>query len=134
MGSSFGKTYGYGHAQVDRRRPQAFGTCDRCGIQYQRKDLRYQFDFQGGASMTNLQLLVCHSCYDKPAQFNKLLVIPPDPLPVPNSRPEPYETDFTNVRMLQNGLENGSTPRILEDETQYRIPDNSVNDADEPGP
>jgi hypothetical protein len=42
-----------------------------------------------------LRILVCQSCMDKPQENIRTIVIPPDPLPVVNPRPEDY-TDADN--------------------------------------
>lgn len=123
----------HGRARVDPSDPAAWGSCDQCSLNYNLKDLRFQYQWQG-TTLINQRFLVCERCWDKPAPFLKTIIIPPDPKPVLNPRPEPYNTDENSVRMTMNGTENGVNPRILENEIQYRIPDNSVTDSDEPGP
>jgi hypothetical protein len=46
--------------------------------------------------LQNLRLLVCCECLDKPQPALKTIVIPPDPLPVLNSRPENYAVTMPN--------------------------------------
>lgn len=81
----------HARAEVDIRDPQAFATCDRCGIQYNLEDLTWQLDFRGKQLM-NLRLLVCSRCTDRPAAFTQPVILPPDPDPVFNARPE-YSID-----------------------------------------
>lgn len=79
-----------GRARVSARRPSALGICDRCGFTYNLKDLRWQYQW-AGAHLQNLRLLVCeNTCLDIPQEQLRSIIIPPDPLPVFNPRPEQY--------------------------------------------
>ena len=82
------------HSQfsVDPDNPQATGICGRCGFAFQLNTLSFQNQW-AGPSLLNTNLLVCDRCLDKPAPFLKTLVLPPDPTPVLNARPEPYSID-----------------------------------------
>jgi hypothetical protein len=86
----------HGRATVNTSSPKAFGICDRCGILYNLRQLRWQFDFAGPV-LQNLRLLVCDHCYDKPQEQNKPVLVPPDPLPVPNARPQNYAAAETGT-------------------------------------
>lgn len=79
-----------GRAKVSQTWPEAFGVCDFCGFQYNLKDLRWEMDWRG-PRITNLRFLVCETCLDKP-QMNgqRTYILPPDPVPVMNARPEMY--------------------------------------------
>lgn len=90
-----------GRARVSARRPQALGVCDRCGFVVNHKDLRWQFEYQG-MQLQNLNILVC-DCYDIPNPNLKTIVLPPDPLPVLNPRPEPYSVEVPNYRVTEDG-------------------------------
>jgi len=83
-----------GHAKVDTQHPEAFGICDRCSFQYNLTDLTWQFDWRGN-QLTNLRVLVCLSCNDTPQQQLRPVIIPPDPIPIPDARPEPYDEDYS---------------------------------------
>lgn len=50
--------------------------------------------------MQNLRILVCRDCYDKPQEQLRSIVIPPDPMPVINARPEWFIADETDNRSL----------------------------------
>lgn len=52
-----------------------------------------------GAGIYNKRILVCEKCYDTPQQQLKVIVIPPDPLPVLNARPPDYVDAETNYRV-----------------------------------
>lgn len=77
----------HGHARVDPSDPQAFAVCDRCGFWWNRADLRWQYQYRGN-SLVSLRLLVCERCLDEPHEFARPAVLPPDPLPIPDPRPE----------------------------------------------
>jgi hypothetical protein len=118
----------HGPAEVDPDSPRAWATCDRCGWITNHYKLGWQYQYAGTA-LINKQILVCQSCMDIPAPFMKTIIIPADPKPIMNARPEPYAIDQTQVRMVQDG-----TPRVTEDEEDYRLPDSSVTDANEDTP
>jgi len=81
-----------GHATTDPSAPEAFGICDRCGFTYNlARDLPWQFDFRG-PRLANLRLRICRPCQDTPWEFYKPIVVPPDPLPVLNPRPQQTNT------------------------------------------
>jgi hypothetical protein len=88
-----------GRARVNPRAPEAFGRCDRCGFWWNLRNLQYQYDYQGGPRLVNLRLRVCPPCYDKPAEFLKPLILPPDPLPVVDPRTEPFAYDNSNTNV-----------------------------------
>jgi hypothetical protein len=79
-----------GKARINSRNPQAAAVCDRCGGVYNHVDLHFQHDW-AGASMVNKQLLVCNNCMDKPQQQLRAIVLPADPVPIINPRPQQYD-------------------------------------------
>lgn len=52
--------------------------------------LQWQWDWQQGPRLKNLRILVCPDCYDKPQENGRTIVLPPDPIPIKNARPENY--------------------------------------------
>ncbi len=80
----------HGDAQVSARSPRALGVCDRCGFLKNHDELRWQFDWQQGPRLFNLRILVCRSCEDQPQENGRTIVLPPDPVPIANPRPEDY--------------------------------------------
>lgn len=85
-----------GRARISARSPEAAGRCDRCGFIVSWRDLSWQYDWAGG-TLQNFRLLVCERCYDTPQDQNRSLVLPSDPPPIVNARPEDYqaaETDY----------------------------------------
>lgn len=87
-----------GRARASATSPQAFSVCQRCGIWYNRVELRAQWDWRG-ASLQNLYLFVCPRCYDTPQMQLRAIVLPPDPVPVYQPFTEPYLADETNYRV-----------------------------------
>lgn len=80
----------HGRARVDPTNPSAFGVCDRCGLLYNLNDLVWQFEFRGN-QLVNLQIRVCtQTCLDKPQEQLRPQILPADPVPRWQPRPENY--------------------------------------------
>lgn len=80
----------YTNATINSQSPQALATCDRCGFVHNHKELDWQYDW-AGPRLQNQGLLVCDSCMDVPQQNGRrTFIIPPDPVPIKNPRPDPY--------------------------------------------
>ncbi len=97
-----------GRARVNARNPQAAAVCDRCGGVYNHVDLSWQYDW-AGAGMINKRLLVCRSCTDTPQQQLRSIVLPADPMPVMNARPQNYVDAATDIRTTQGNTVNFKT-------------------------
>lgn len=82
----------HGPAQVNPDNPRAWATCDRCGWITNHYKLQWQYQW-AGFKLNNLRILVCDRCLDKPAQFLQAIILPPDPPPLFNVRPEPFALD-----------------------------------------
>lgn len=87
-----------GRAHTSANRPEAFGVCDRCGIWFQRNTLAFQFDWRG-VTLQNLRILVCDRCLDTPQEQLRAIVLPADPVPIVQPRPELYAVDETDFRV-----------------------------------
>lgn len=81
-----------GRARTSMRNPRAHAICDRCGFRYNHDELRFQFDW-AGTSLINKQILVCQRCIDKPQQQLRAIILPADPVPIRNPRPEYYDEE-----------------------------------------
>lgn len=113
-----------GRARTNPKAPQAHAICDRCGFRYNHVDLKWQYDWRG-ASLMNIRLLVCNTCYDEPQQQLRAIVVPADPVPIDQPRLQDFATAETNTRATsgQNTVNpitgipviNGDT-RITEDD------------------
>lgn len=82
----------HGRAKVSVTQPRAFGVCDRCSFLYNLDALQWQYQWVG-TNLQNIRMLVCDSCYDTPQEQLKRILLPPDPVPVKNARPENYVSD-----------------------------------------
>ena len=80
------------NAQVDPSNPRAWGTCDRCGFIWNLYRLDYQFEWQG-PELQNTRYRVCPICEDVPFQHNRPIVVPLDPEPVADPRPQQYAVE-----------------------------------------
>lgn len=82
----------HGQARVNPSNPEAFAICDRCGGLRNHVDLAFQFDYRG-EQLKNTGRLVCRPCTDIPQEQLRPRIIPPDPPPIMNARPENYAVD-----------------------------------------
>ena len=91
--------------EVDPDNPRAEGICDRCGFRFNLYKLQYQYAFQGSTMPQNTRFLVCGrpGCLDPLNPQDTPNILPPDPLPVFNARPEPYLLDEASYLTTQDG-------------------------------
>jgi len=82
----------HGRAKVNPSAPVSFAVCDRCGFWHSITDLTWQFQWSG-PNLQNLRLLVCPTCLDTPQPQLKPRILPPDPMPTLNARPENFLID-----------------------------------------
>lgn len=82
----------HGRARVNPTNPEHFAICDKCGFLFNGVDLSFQFDYRG-MQLKNTGRLSCSSCLDRPQEQLRPRLIPPDPMPIMNARPEPYAID-----------------------------------------
>ena len=80
-----------GRARISARRPEAKAICDSCGFMYSLADLRARQQW-AGMKLQTFNMLVCRTCWDVPNQQLRTIILPPDPMPVFNPRPERYST------------------------------------------
>ena len=75
-----------------------------------------------GSQLQNLRLLVCDTCLDVPQQQLRSIVLPPDPLPVFNPRPENFAADNNDYRTTQDGqtrVTQDDQPRVTQENGDY---------------
>lgn len=89
--------------EVNPENPAAEGICDRCGFRWNLKNLRWQYNYMGSTMLQNQRLLVCYKCYDLPNPQDMPIILPPDPEPIYNARPEPYTLDETDWLSTPDG-------------------------------
>lgn len=103
-----------GRARVSARNPKSLAVCQRCGIWYNRVDLKFQMDWRG-AQLQNLYILVCNHCYDEPQQQLRAITLPADPVPIYYPSVEDFATAETDYRSL-------AEPTVLDPRTGIPIP------------
>lgn len=104
----------YGRAEVNSDHPRAFAVCDRCGIWSNLYKLRWQMQWNA-TQLYNQRILVCDSCYDTPQEQLRAVILPPDPPPLTNIRPEFFradEVDFMQTQDKQNILTQDAVPIV----------------------
>lgn len=79
--------------EVDSENPRAEGVCARCGFRWNLDKLQWQYAYQGSTMPQNTRMLVCPNHIDELNPQDTPVILPPDPLPVFNARPEPYVLD-----------------------------------------
>ena len=73
-------------------RPEAWGTDDRTGFVGNQRNLCWQYEW-GGQKLINLKILTYPEFLDKPQRQLGTIIIPADPVPILNARPEQYLID-----------------------------------------
>ncbi len=93
----------HGRAHADRRNPSAWGICDSCGFLFDKSDLQYQYIWAGTRTV-NTTSLRCDKCLDELQEQLRVIVLPADPTPVDDPRPEqsqinnnPYTSIGSNI-------------------------------------
>lgn len=114
----------HGHVYLDPFAPRAQARCDRCGFWWSLRDLSYQNQWSG-TQIINTGLLVCGKCLDDLQPQLKAVILPPDPPPVLNARPEPYKYDETDWLTTEDGNKittEEDVPIITQDPNPDRVP------------
>ncbi len=89
-----------GRAAIDPSAPEAVGVCDRCGQLYNLRDLRYQPVIAGTSTLIT-RLRVCTvTCLDELNEQERVVRVPPDPMPVSDPRVENFAVDEKNFLQL----------------------------------
>lgn len=84
---------------VNRHSPRAQAVCDRCGRWWNRYKLQFQTEWYG-ARVQNTNFLVCDPCLDELQEQLRVIVLPADPTPIGNPRPERYTVDNNPISPL----------------------------------
>lgn len=92
----------HGRASVNPASPRAFGICDRCGFWSNLCTFTWQHQWAGNM-LQNLRILVCSQCLDVPQQQLRSIILPADPQPVFNSRPEFFDAAQNDYRVTKDG-------------------------------
>ena len=89
-------------ARTDATSPRAWSTSDRTGFIGNHEDQQWQFDW-AGFKLRNKHILVNPDELDVPQRQLGAIIIPPDPLPIINARPENYMIDEETYRVTEDG-------------------------------
>lgn len=114
----------HGRARVDLYKPQAFAVCDSCGFLHNHVDLKWQFEY-AGLQLQNMRMLKCPKCLDIPQIQLQPIILPADPVPIMNARPQDYTTAETDWRVTQD-----DAIRITQDDKK-RVVQSSATQAEE---
>ncbi len=115
-------------AEVNPDNPNMWARCDRCGFITNSNKMVFQWDYRGTPSPINTRILTCGrpTCLDEPQIQNSPIILSPDPEPVFNARPYPYEISEASFLLTEDG-----SVITTEDGTYLEtgIPDPSSNAA-----
>lgn len=92
--------------EVSAQYPRALAICDRCGARYNHFQLSWQYQW-AGPRLRNVRILVCETCLDTPQEQLRTIILPPDPMPIMNPRPEASVQDLNPL----SGI--GMSPNLL---------------------
>lgn len=101
-------------AAVDPSAPAAWATDDRSGFIGNQRNLKWQREW-AGTQLINKRILVYEDMYDTPQRQLGTIILPPDPTPIMNARPEQYSIDEQTFRIQMNGVQRllmDGTPRL----------------------
>lgn len=89
-------------AEVDPSSPRAWATSDRNGMINNHDKMQWQWDW-AGTSLINKRILVSPDELDVPQEQLRTIILPIDPPPIINARPEPYFIDEETQRRESDG-------------------------------
>ena len=75
---------------IDVKSPRSVAVCDGCGMWTMHAHSVEKMEDRGGSVPVGTNLYVCGVCDDVPNPYYSKLVLPPDPVPIKNPRPENY--------------------------------------------
>lgn len=91
------------NAEVDIDAPVMWAVCARCGMLWNINKLQWQFAYQGSSMPQNTRQLVCPKHLDPLNPQDTPLILSPDPEPVFNARPYPYEISESSWLLTEDG-------------------------------
>ncbi len=97
-------------ARTNPSSPRAWGTSDRNGMLNNHENLHWQWEW-AGQKLVNKMILVSADELDKPQRQLGTFILPPDPTPIMNARPERYDIDEEPVS-LRTTI-NGAVRRVF---------------------
>ena len=103
-------------ARTNASAPEAWASDDKSGFVGNQRDLCWQYEW-AGTKLINKRVLCFPDQLDIPNRQLGSIILPPDPVSIPNARPEPYPIDELWERMMESGKNQGGMPRYLEAST-----------------
>lgn len=100
-------------ARTNAAAPEAWATDDKSGFVGNQRDLCWQFEWQG-TKLINKRILCYPDQLDIPNRQLGTIILPPDPVSIPNARPEPYPIDELWEQMMETATGLGAMPMYLE--------------------
>lgn len=124
-------------ARTDASHPRAWATSDRNGMISNQVDLRWQFEW-AGTQLINKRILVSQDELDIPNRQLGTIILPPDPVSIPNARIEPYPIDevwprIQEISTIQEGA-SANSGTVGPNDAQPRYLEISTNAANYPDP
>lgn len=83
------------HVTIDESYPEALGICDYTGFVHLRRDLVQQMEYRGNGLVWT-GLYVGKDYADIPNEQQRPPILPPDPIPVQNPRPQQQQNIIWN--------------------------------------
>jgi hypothetical protein len=106
-------------ARTNATAPEAWATDDKSGFVGNQRDLCWQYDW-AGTQLINKRILCFRDQLDEPQRQLGTIILPPDPVSIPNARPEPYPIDEVWEIMCESATNSGGNnalPLYLEAST-----------------
>lgn len=88
------------YVRTNQTDPEAYGICDLCGLRFNHRDLRWNFEWSG-IKLYNTHSLRCWRCVDVPQEQLRTIILPPDPPPIINARTENFYYEEQTVLIAQ---------------------------------
>lgn len=92
-------------AEVNPDNPNMWARCDRCSQITNIDKMVFQWDYRGTPQPVNTRILTCGrpQCLDIPQVQNSPIILSPDPEPVFNARPYPYDISEASLLLTEDG-------------------------------
>jgi hypothetical protein len=98
-------------ARTDPESPRAWATDDRSGFIVNHEDMEWEVDWRG-TQLERDGLLVAPDFIDEPQPQLRTLILPEDPPPILNARPEPYHIDAAPPLLTAEAGDNPAGPTV----------------------
>ena len=103
-------------ARTDPQSPRAWATSDRNGMIGNHQNLCWQYQWTG-SGLINTRVLVHEDELDIPQRQLGVVIIPPDPPPIMNARPEQYAIDEVWPMLMEIKTSYDEIPMYFEQST-----------------